>query len=89
MSQVKVSPETVRQLASDLRTTINNLQNISQQVRSAGNVSGWDDAQGQQFKGVVNRISTLTQSPIDTLEKAIPRLNKIAETLDKYNSVKF
>lgn len=89
MSQIKASPEAVRQLAKDLRTTINNLQNISAQVKSAGNVSGWSDSQGEQFKSVVNRVAGLTQSPIETLESAIPRLNKIADTLEKYNSVKF
>ena len=89
MSQIKASPEAVRQLAKDLRTTINNLQNISAQVKSAGNVNGWSDSQGEQFKSVVNRIAGLTQSPIETLESAIPRLNKIADTLEKYNSVKF
>ena len=89
MSQIKASPEAVRQLAKDLRTTINNLQNISAQVKSAGNVSGWSDSQGEQFKSVVNRIAGLTQSPIETLESAIPRLNKIADTLERYNSVKF
>ena len=89
MSQIKASPEAVRQLAKDLRTTINNLQTISAQVKSAGNVSGWSDSQGEQFKSVVNRIAGLTQSPIETLESAIPRLNKIADTLEKYNSVKF
>lgn len=89
MSQIKASPEAVRQLAKDLRVTINNLQNISAQVKSAGNVSGWSDSQGEQFESVVNRISGLTQSPIETLESAIPRLNKIADTLEKYNSVRF
>ncbi|MBQ6980326.1 MAG: hypothetical protein IJQ07_06745 [Clostridia bacterium] len=89
MSQIKASSEVVRQLASDLKATINNLRDISSQVKSAGNVGDWNDAQGVQFKEVVNRISTLTQSPIQTLEAAIPRLNKIAETLDRYSSVKF
>lgn len=89
MSQIKASPEAVRQLAKDLRTTINNLQDISAQVRSAGNVSGWSDQQGEQFRSVVNRIAGLTQSPIETLESAIPRLNKIANALEQYNSVKF
>ena len=89
MSQIKASPEAVRQLASDLKTTIANLQSISAQVRSAGNVSGWSDAQGEQFKSVINRISGLTQAPISTLESAIPRLYKIADALEKYNSVHF
>lgn len=89
MSQIKASSEVVRQLAKDLRTTISNLQNISSQVKSAGNVGDWNDSQGEQFKSVVNKIANLTKSPIQTLETAIPRLNKIAETLDKYSSVKF
>lgn len=89
MSQIKASSEVVRQLAKDLKTTISNLQNISEQVKSAGNVGDWNDSQGAQFKTVVGKIATLTKSPIETLENAIPRLNKIAETLDKYSSVKF
>lgn len=89
MSQIKASPEAVRQLAKGLRTTINNLQKISSQVKSSGNISGWNDSQGEQFKSVVKNIAELTQSPIETLEAAIPRLNKIAEALEKYNSVKF
>ncbi|MBO7196025.1 MAG: WXG100 family type VII secretion target [Clostridia bacterium] len=89
MSQIKASPESVRKLAADLRKTIKNLQDISAQVRSSGNVSGWSDSQGQEFKSVVNRISGLTQSPINTLESAIPRLNRIADALEKYNGVKF
>lgn len=89
MSQIKASPEAVRQLARDLRTTINNLQQISAQVKSAGNVGEWNDSQGAEFKSVVTKIADLTQSPVQTLETAIPRLNKIAETLEKYQSVKF
>ena len=89
MSQIKASPESVRKLAADLRKTIKNLQDISAQVRSSGNVNGWSDSQGQEFKSVVNRISGLTQSPINTLESAIPRLNRIADALEKYNGVKF
>ena len=89
MSQIKASPEAVRQLARDLRSTIKNLQEISAQVRNSSNVSGWNDSQGEQFKSVVNRVAGLTQAPISTLEAAIPRLNKIADALEQYNSVKF
>ncbi len=89
MSQIKASPEAVRQLAKDLRTTISNLQAISAQVRGAANVSGWNDSQSEQFKSVVNRVAGLTQSPIATLEAAIPRLIRIAETLEQYNNVRF
>ncbi len=89
MSQVKASPESVRQLARDLRVTIKNLEDISAQVRSSSNVSGWNDSQGEQFKSVVNRIAGLTQSPIATLQGAIPRLEKIAAALEQYNGVKF
>lgn len=89
MSQVRASSESVRQLAQDLKKTSANLKNISNQVKSAGNVSGWNDAQGAQFSSLVKQIATLTQSPIETLESAVPRLNKIADTLDQYSKIKF
>ncbi|MCD8040204.1 MAG: hypothetical protein LUF82_01665 [Clostridia bacterium] len=89
MSQIKASPEAVRQLARDLQITINKLNDISAQVSSAGNVGDWNDAQGQQFSALIKNIAMLTRSPISTLEAAIPRLNKIATALDNYNSVKF
>ncbi len=89
MSQISASSEAVRKLAKDLKSTIDTLKSISEDVKSAGNVSGWDDSQGEQFKSVVKRVATLTQSPIATLEAAIPRLNRIAEALDQYSSVRF
>lgn len=89
MGQINASAEAVRQLANDLRQTVKTLEAISAQVKKAGTVSGWDDNQGKQFEAVVKRISNLTKSPVSTLEAAIPRLNKMAATLDKYNSIKF
>lgn len=89
MSQVRASSESVRQLAQDLKKTSANLKSISDQVKSTGNVSGWNDAQGAQFSSLVKQIAALTQSPIETLEAAIPRLNKIADVLEQYSKIKF
>lgn len=89
MGQINASASSVRKLANDLNNTIKKLQAISEQVKMAGNVEGWNDNQGVQFKQVVRKIAKLTTSPVDTLQRAIPRLEKLASALDRYNSVKF
>ena len=49
----------------------------------------WDDAQAAQFNMLMQQIARLTATPIDTLNAALPKLEKLAQSLDQYNKVKF
>jgi hypothetical protein len=49
----------------------------------------WNDAQGEQYRGLMRRVARLIESPIDTLQGAQPKLEKLAQSLEAYGSVKF
>ncbi|MCD8361689.1 MAG: hypothetical protein LUC98_01800 [Lachnospiraceae bacterium] len=87
---VKASPEIIREMRRDISTTMKDLERISGGIRSAmPSTSGWDDAQAAEFKMLMERIARLTATPIETLHASMPRLEKLAQSLDRYNEVKF
>lgn len=87
---VKASPEAIREMKKDISNTIKDIERISNGIRTGMSASaGWDDAQAAQFNMVMQQIARLTATPIDTLRAALPKLEKLAQSLDQYNSVKF
>jgi len=88
MSTVKASPEAVRQVKSGLSATVNELRATAARVRAVGS-GGWDDAQGQEFQALMKKVAQLVESPIETLQAAQPKLEKLAQSLDAYTKVKF
>lgn len=87
---VKASPEAIREMKKDISDTINDIERISNGIRTGMSASaGWDDAQAAQFNMLMQQIARLTATPIDTLRAALPKLEKLAQSLDQYNSVKF
>ncbi len=84
---VNANAETIRQMASDIKNTISDIQTISNGIRSAvGSLGDWDDDRAAEFTGVMLEIANLTSEPIQDLEDAIPRLNRMAQALDEYAS---
>jgi uncharacterized protein YukE len=88
MSQVKASSEAVRQVKSGINATVSELRGAAAKVRAVGS-GGWNDAQGQQFHALMQKIAKLVESPIETLQASQPKLEKLAQSLDAYGSVKF
>lgn len=87
---VKASPEIIRGMKKDISKTIKDIQKISKGIKSGVSASStWDDAKATQFKDLMQKIAKLTEAPIDTLNSALPKLEKLAQSLDQYNSVKF
>ena len=87
---VKASAETIREMKKNLQKTISDIQKISSGIRSGMSAtSGWDDSQAAQFNMLMQQIARLTEGPVDTLTAAIPKLEKLAQSLDEYNRVKF
>jgi len=90
MAKVQSSPETIRQFKLELNKTVKELQDTAGKINSALNSSsGWSDAQGEQFRDLMKRISRLIVSPIEALNGAQPKLEKLAQSLDSYNRVRF
>ena len=87
---IKSSPEVVRDMKKTLQTTVKSIQGIQQNVQGAMRSSAnWNDAQGQQYQALMKQIAQLTQAPMTTLNSAVPKLEKLAQSLDKYGKVKF
>lgn len=87
---IKSSPEVVRDMKKTLQTTVKSIQGIQQNVKGAMRSSAnWNDAQGQQYQALMKQIAQLTQAPMTTLNSAIPKLEKLAQSLDNYGKVKF
>ena len=87
---VKASPETIREMKKEISNTIRDIERISNGIKSGVSASSkWDDAKAAQFKALMQQIARLTTAPVDTLNAALPKLEKLAQSLDQYNSVKF
>jgi len=88
MSNVKADPEAVRQVKSGLNGTISELRGAAAKIRAIGS-DGWNDAHGENFRQLMQKIARLVESPIGTLQAVQPKLEKLAQTLDSYNNVRF
>lgn len=89
MGTVKANPETLRRLASCIKTTITELENIAKTLKlSSNNLGGWNDAKAAEFSELVNKIGALIIKPRPQLQDSAQRINKMAAALDKYTSVK-
>jgi hypothetical protein len=90
MATVHSSPEVVRQIKSDLSRTVKELQGAGSRIRAAiQNSSEWNDEQGDQYRELMRRIGRLIESPVEPLQAAQPKLEKLAQSLDSYSQVKF
>lgn len=84
---VKASAETIREMKKQIAQTIKDIERINEGIRSGIRAtSSWDDAKAAEFNMLMQKIARLTASPVDTLNAALPKLEKLAQTLDNYNS---
>lgn len=87
---VKASAEAIREMKKNISQTINDIQRISSGIKSGMSASGgWDDTKAAEFNMIMQKTARLTESPVSTLQAALPKLEKLAQALDKYNSTKF
>lgn len=87
---VKASPEAIRNMKKQIQNTINDINKISNGIKTGMSATAnWDDAKATEFNMIMQRTARLTEAPIDTLNAALPKLEKLAVSLDQYNNVKF
>jgi len=87
---VKASPEAIREMKKEIQNTIRDIERISSGIRSGMSASSsWNDTQAAQFNMIMQKIASLTATPIDTLNATLPKLEQLAQSLDRYNRVKF
>ena len=84
---VKASAETIREMKKQIAQTIKDIERINQGIKSGIRATGsWDDSKAAEFNMLMQKIARLTVSPVETLNAALPKLEKLAQTLDNYNS---
>lgn len=87
---VKASAEAIREMKKDLSSTIQDIEHISNGIRTGmTSVSNWDDSKATEFNLLMQQIARLTEAPVETLRGALPKLERLAQSLDEYNQVKF
>lgn len=87
---IKSSAGVVRDMKKTLQTTAKSVQGIQLNAKAAMRSSAqWNDAQGQQYQALMKQIVQLTQAPMTTLNSSVPKLEKLAQSLDNYGKVKF
>ena len=85
---VKSSAEVIRQMQASIRNTIKQIETINQHINSGLNTGEWQDSKSAEYVGLMKNVASLTSSPLDTLQAALPKLEKLAQALDNYNSVR-
>lgn len=87
---VQASPETIREMKKEISNTIRDIERISDGIRNGMSATAnWDDEKAAQFNMLMQQIARLTATPIETLNGALPKLEKLAQALDRYNRTKF
>lgn len=87
---VKASAEAIREMKKEISHTIQDIQRISSGIRSGiSPADKWNDTQAVQFKQIMSNVASLVEQPIEALNAAIPKLEKLAMSLDSYNQVHF
>lgn len=87
---VKASAEAIREMKKTISDTIKDIEKISQGIRTGVSASNnWDDEKAAQFNMLMQKTARLVEKPTDTLKKAIPKLEKLAASLDQYKKVRF
>ena len=87
---VKASPEAIREMMKSIQNSIKNIERISSGIKSGVSAtSNWNDDKAAQFNLIMQQIARLTATPIETLRASLPKLEKLAQSLDQYNKVKF
>ena len=86
---MKASAQTIRDMKKQIGQTDKDIEHINQGIRSGIRATGsWDDAKAAEFNMLMQKIARLTVSPVETLNAAMPKLERLAQTVDSYNSTK-
>ena len=88
MAPVNASAEVIREFKGELEGTISEIRGAAAKIRAVG-TEGWNDANGQAFRELMQKIAQLIESPIATLQAEKPKLEKLAQVLDAYTKIKF
>lgn len=85
MPDVRADPEKLRQFASTLSRSADQLESIARQLRRSVDATGWQDSERQRFEedfqATIRALSRFTERLRDAY---VPQLRKKAEALDRF-----
>jgi hypothetical protein len=87
MPNVHADPDKLRQFASTLSRSAQQLESISRQLRSSLDATGWTDSERQRFEQDFQQtVRSLSQFTERLRSQYVPQLQKKAAALDRFRS---
>ncbi len=87
---MQASSQSIREMEKNLEATIRDLDQIAGGIKKVLNATqGWEDQQSREFREVMAKIGRLTIQPVDQLKTTIPRMEKLAQSVDEYTRIRF
>ncbi len=87
---MQASSQSIREMEKNLEATIRDLDQIAGGIKKVLNATqGWEDQQSREFREVMEKIGRLTIQPVDQLKTTIPRMEKLAQSVDEYTRIRF
>lgn len=87
---MQASSQSIREMEKSLEATIRDLDQIARGIKKVLNATqGWEDQQSREFREVMAKIGQLTIQPVDQLKTTIPRMEKLAQSVDEYTRIRF
>ncbi len=87
---MQASSQSIREMEKNLNATIRDLDQIAGGIKKVLNATqGWEDQQSREFREVMAKIGRLTIQPVDQLKTTIPRMEKLAQSVDEYTRIRF
>ena len=87
---IKGDSQTVREMKGEISQTIRDLEHMSSSIRRGIRATeGWDDSKAAEFNVAMSRVARMIESPVDALQAALPKLEKLAQLMDQYSSKRF
>ena len=85
---------TSTQAINEIRTTmcdaVRNIEAVQSELTNMMSVvSDWNDSQGEQFRMLMRSVARCTEEPKNALKDTLPRLERMAEAIERYNKVRF
>lgn len=87
---MQASSQSIREMEKNLEGTIRDLEQIATGIKKVLSAThGWEDQQSKEFREVMAKIGKLTVQPVDQLKNTIPRMEKLAQSVDEYSKIRF
>lgn len=88
MGSMVNSVQAVEDMIATIGKCAKGLQEASQNIRTAAH-GDWEDEISQAYSDQMQKIATLVNSPVSTLEGCGRKLIQLKAALEKYSSIRF